>query len=131
MYFVGFLIGAGVWLPLSDKFGRKIFVIWGFAVHLLIVGFILLVRRSWSTYIFFLLLGFHFPLISSTGYLLLMEVLSIKHAAIFCAAYNCFDGFNNIWLPIYYKYNDTWEYLFYGNLVATVVFGLVFYLFMP
>ena len=64
MYFIGFMLGAGVWLPIADKFGRKVLMIWGFAVHLGIVGFIVLVRTNWSTYIFFLLLGFHFPMSS-------------------------------------------------------------------
>ena len=54
----------------------------------------------------------------------------MKYRATYSAYYNAIDGSANLFLPLYYKYTNSWVYLFYGNIAVTVVSGAIFYFYM-
>ena len=119
VYFIGFMIGSFLWLRLTDIYGRKKFILAGHAAHLAITTLLLTIRNEINLFVFLFLIGLHTGMTGLCAYLLLLEIVSAKYRPFFSAAVNAVDGTTNIWLPFYYKYVNTWEYLFIANMVES------------
>lgn len=62
------------------------------------------------------------------AYLLLLELVSSKYRSFFCAAVNMVDGGSNLWLPFYFKYVDSWVYLYIANTAESFLLLILIWL---
>ena len=93
----------------------------GQGVHVVLNILLLTIRNEINLFFWLFFIGLHGAMTAQCAYLLLLEVVSAKYRPFFCAAINIFDSSANIWLPFYYKYVDTWEYIFIANTIESFI----------
>lgn len=131
LFFAGFLFSCAVFPPLSDKYGRKIFVIGVCFVQVAAFICMVLFPNTMMYYLMNTIVGGTQPLKSMIAYTHLMEWSPGKESVISGVLFS-YDGFLFILCPLMLLYvsNNTMMFIWIGlglNITAIVLFGIFYF----
>lgn len=124
-YFAGYLAGVLIFLPISDKLGRKIIVLSGVLLQPACNVIILLWKNFYILYPYTFFLGMKMPMTTHLIFIWFSEFLTTKYRGIFSVTGVSFLALNNIWIGLYYKYVGVWQYWYIGNAVECVIIAIL------
>lgn len=131
LYFIGFLIGSILWLRVADLVGRKWLVVGGLVLHIVNQLIYIIKLNTTTLYIAIVIFGFKGAITILVSYLLLVEIVSPKFRAVFCALSNGIDGSSNAWLPLVYQFGKSFWILYWMNFILAITLLTPMIFFIP
>lgn len=130
MYYFGYLIGAIVFVNLSDMYGRKIWTRTSYILHTISFALIIFISNLYSRYVCIFLCGFVGAVRWSVSYTTGCEFLLKKHQIYSSAITQMINAWVPMFLAIYFwKITKHWIYFYYFTLSICIINCiLVFYI---
>ncbi len=130
-FFAGFFLGSVVFLPLSDRIGRKPIVLMGLLLQIVMTILLFFVRSLWFLYLFCAILGIRMPMASHNAFVLLVEITTPSWRPFVSMYVNGADGAITLVLSFLYYMLQSWKPLFVGVTVMCFIVLVLFALCIP
>ena len=128
--FLGYLLGSLVWLPLSDRWGRKRLLILGCLIQSLVLLVLLFSLNIATLYVVLFIIGFKAALGFQLGFVYFIEFLSPLRRNAYVVFLNLVDC-ANLWVPAVIKFGRSWWIIYWMSLGMGLVLIPVLALFIP